>query len=123
MKRDTEDHPKVFRLMKALDIPQPYAVGLLHMLWQFTAKFARPGDVGRYPDERIAEAVGWPGDPQRLVAALHECGWLDRHRRARYLIHDWSEHCERIRIRAPKPGSVAAAPQPEPEPDESEVPF
>jgi hypothetical protein len=94
LKRDTEDHPKVARLMKALGIPQPYAVGLLHMLWARTAKFAPRGDIGRYSDERIAEVAGWPGDPQQFVAVLEECGFLDPHRRCRYLVHDWPEHCE-----------------------------
>jgi hypothetical protein len=47
MKRGTPEHPKTAHLMAALSIPRPYAVGILELLWHFTARYAPRGDVGR----------------------------------------------------------------------------
>jgi hypothetical protein len=94
MKRGTPDHPKVLRFQQTLGINRPMAVGLLELLWQYTAKFAPQGDVGRWNDETIAQGVYWDGDPGQLIAALESSGLIDAHKRHRYVVHDWFEHAE-----------------------------
>lgn len=92
MLRGTPDHPKTADLMQRLGISKPLAVGLLEMLWHFTAEYARRGDVGRFTDEQLARALGWEDDPGTLVAALVGARFLDKHRRHRLIVHDWYEH-------------------------------
>lgn len=94
MKRGTPRHPKMRRLAKALDLPLSSAVGIMELLWHFTAEFALEGDVGRHTDQDIADAVGWEGDAEALVTALVDSGWVDRSDTHRLMIHDWLDHCE-----------------------------
>lgn len=100
MKRGTPRHPKVAHLMELLD-QRPHclatAVGYLELLWHFTAEFAPQGDIGKYPDERIEAALGWPSRYRgRLLAALRESGWIRECIRSRYVVNDWHIHCDDI---------------------------
>lgn len=72
--------------------PATVAVGLLERMWHFTLSSAKRGDIGQHDDELIAEACGWLGDPEELVAMLVETGWLDRCPTHRLLVHDWADH-------------------------------
>ena len=81
-------------LAKLLRIPLPYAVGIMEMLWHHVSRFAIQGDIGKWPDKNIARAVGWAGNPERLVNALVESGWLDRDPDYRLLVHDWDQHAD-----------------------------
>src|SRR4051812_42604118 len=79
-KRGTPSHPKVLRLLQALNLCQkqtPTPVGLLELLLHFTAQFAPSGDVGRYGDPQIEAAVLWYGKRGRLVRELPSSGWVD----------------------------------------------
>jgi hypothetical protein len=69
-------------------------VGILELIWHFTAQFAPAGDIGRWTDVQIAEAVYWQGEATVLVEALVSAGWLDSHREHRLVVHDWWEHSE-----------------------------
>lgn len=77
MKRSGPDHPKTRALAQRLRIPQYAAVGLLELLFHFTAKYALQGDVGRHEDSAIARALFWHGDPGKLIEALTGAGWLN----------------------------------------------
>jgi len=94
VKRTGIDHPKLRRLARGLQTPRCTAVGVLECLWHFTARHAIRGDVGRWTDEEIAEAIDWPGDAQGLVEALVACRFLDRHPTHRLVVHDWHDHCD-----------------------------
>lgn len=106
---------------RLLKIPSYSAVGLLELLWHFAAEYAPQGDVGKYPDERIAGACGWiehsrcggviGGDHGRstlLVTSFCEAGWLDVYHTSphgpldvcsgcpdgpRVVVHNWGVHC------------------------------
>lgn len=81
--------------MEALEInSRPMAVGLLEMLWHFTAEFAPQGDIGKYSDGRIEGAMDWKGKPGKLLSALSTSGWVDRDEPTRLLVHDWEDHCD-----------------------------
>jgi hypothetical protein len=94
VKRGTPDHPKTLELARLLNLRKYAAAGVLECLWQFTAEFAKRGDVGRYSDEQLARAVDWERDPGELVRALVTSGWLDESRKHRLLVHDWPDNCE-----------------------------
>lgn len=93
MKRNTIDHPKMRRLARRVG-GRALAVGIMECLWQFTARFAIRGDIGRRTNEEIADAVYWEGDPDELVGYLVECGWLDEDSEHRLVVHDWHEHMD-----------------------------
>lgn len=94
MKRGTPQHPKTAMLAAELSLPLYAAVGILESLWHWTALYAKRGDVGRYPNVVIAQAIGWDMEPDKLVTALVTCRWLDEHTEHRLVIHDWHEHAE-----------------------------
>lgn len=94
MKRGTPDHPKTLMLAHELALPKYAAVGLLESLWHWTAQYAPGGDVGRYADHFIAQAVGWERDAGDLVAALVRCRWLDEHPEHRLVVHHWRDHAD-----------------------------
>lgn len=112
MKRGTIDHPKMRRLVRELgrvvasrselgfvtiggQVPLCLAVGILECLWHFAARHAPQGDIGRWSDADIADAVGWPAsEAAGLVAGLVDSGWVDRHEHHRLVVHDWAEHAD-----------------------------
>lgn len=96
MKRGTPDHPKMHKLARTLGISRAHAVGLLEMLWHWTAKYAIQGDIGKWSDDVIAEGAGWT-DREKIpffIDALIESGWIDQDSEHRLLIHDWADHAD-----------------------------
>lgn len=95
MKRGTELKLKFKRLMARMSISSWKAKGLLTALWDFTAENAPLGDIGRFSNEDIAIGIDYAeGDPDELIAALTETGWLDQSQNHRLVVHDWHDHCE-----------------------------
>jgi hypothetical protein len=95
MKRMACDHPKILRFSALLDVPYYSAVGLLELLWHFTARHAIRGDVGKWSDAEIASGIRWPAEyAKRLIDALIEARLLDRHKGHRLVIHDWRDHAD-----------------------------
>jgi hypothetical protein len=94
MKRGTPDHPKTLELVKTLGCSHVVGVGLLELLWHFTAQYAPVGDIGRWSNARIAAAIHWPGDPDALIAALVKTGWLEEAVPGRLRVHDWYAHAD-----------------------------
>lgn len=94
MKRGAPDHPKMSHLCDILKLKQYEAVGLLEMLWHYTATYTPNGAVGKYPSNTIAKKMGWSKDPELLMESLVESGWLDRSQAFRYVVHDWPEHAD-----------------------------
>lgn len=92
MKTGGPDHPKIFAAASALGITRRDMVGLLELLWQWTARYAPQGDIGRYQNEAIAAAVDWTADANILISRLLACRWLDSDETHRILIHDWADH-------------------------------
>jgi hypothetical protein len=102
LKRGTPDNPKVAHLAQLLNIELWGAVGILEILWHFTAKYCPCGDIGRFTDKQIAKAVGWQRPtgargvtPEcRLSDALVTAKWLDRCTCHRLVVHDWKDHAD-----------------------------
>jgi hypothetical protein len=94
MKRGTPRHPKVLELASLLDIPKYSAVGLLEMLWHFTAEFALDGDIGKFSDAAIAQALSYDGASTVLVSCLIHTRFLDMCECHRLRVHDWPDHAD-----------------------------
>ena len=94
MKRTAPTHPKMARLARALSIEKAWAVGLVELLIHFTAEHAPSGDVGRYSDADLADALCWHQEPGALIAALTSSGWLDVCSEHRLVLHGWAEHAD-----------------------------
>jgi hypothetical protein len=92
MKRGTIRHPKLLHLAALLELRPYEALGLLEALLDWAFDYARRGNVGRFANAAIATGIGWPGDPERLVAALVTARWLDVCAMHRLVIHDLGEH-------------------------------
>lgn len=121
-------------LADVLGIRLREAVGMIELLLHLADTYAPRGDIGRFSDRQIAKRMDWDEEPERLVQALVEVGWLDPHPVHRFVLHDWPEHApaytvKKIRGRA---GGVelgwavddVADPQPtEPEEDFSQGDF
>jgi len=94
MKKELIVHPKMSHLADELSVCVYSAVGLIEMLFHVPTQFpdVRAGNVGKFTDAEIAELLNWNLDPQRLVGAMRDTGWLDPDDEHRLIIRDWSEH-------------------------------
>ena len=109
MKTGTETLIKFKRLQRRLQMPLWQCKGLLQSIWDFTAREARKGDIGRFSDEDIAFAIEWEGCPHELVEALVETGWLDENEDHRVVVHHWPQHCEHsVHVALARKGDVFA---------------
>lgn len=93
MKIDGLKHPKTKELSFRLEIPLAHAIGLLELMWAFTAQQTPQGNIGKWSNQVIASESGWEGDADQFCEALIETGFLDLSDGHRLLIHDWQEHC------------------------------
>lgn len=77
--QNLERHPKRVDLSARMKWSKPETIGRLHLLWWWTLDFAEDGDLRKYNDGQIAEAmcvdIAQAGE---LVAALVEARWLER---------------------------------------------
>lgn len=90
--QDIGQHPKTYALATALNADIPTAVGVLHMMWHLTLKFAwRDGDLSKFNAVFIAQSIGYRGQPIDLIQALQKTGWLDD-----MVVHDWLEYAGKI---------------------------
>lgn len=94
MKRETLRHPKVFDLMARLGIGRPASLGVLTLLWDFVGEQSPEGNVGKFSNGAIATACDWQDDPDTLIQALIDSGFLTQSVEHRLIVNDWPEHCE-----------------------------
>lgn len=94
MKRGTPDHPKTLTLMRVLKLSKIAAVGILELLWHWTAKYAPRGDIGRFTNQEIADGVAWQSDADQLVQGLTDARFLDTSDEHRLVVHDWQHHAD-----------------------------
>lgn len=81
-------HRKRKRLLRALG---PGATDYLLDLWITIATDRPEGVLTGWDELDIADAAGWTGAPEELVAALINCGFIESEN-GHYLAHDWEEH-------------------------------
>jgi len=95
VKHTTPDSMKFRKLQRRLGVSKVVVVGTLELLWIATQKNAQRGDIGRFTNEEIAIECEWELDPDELIEALVETGWLDRSEEHRLTVHDWPQHAPR----------------------------
>lgn len=89
---ELSEHPKVFVLTETLGVRRAETVGLLHMLWHFTMKYAwRDGDLSKFDDIAIARGSGWELEPKKFINALQYSKFLDDMK-----IHDWQSFAGKL---------------------------
>jgi hypothetical protein len=93
MKTGTDAHPKFKNLVALLDLRYYEAIGILEGIWQLAMMSANKGDIGKFTNEEISNALQWRGDADGLIDALVKSRWLDAVEDDRRLvIHDWHDH-------------------------------
>lgn len=92
MKREGMRHPKMLDLMARLSINRREAVGLVDLLLDWVMDYAPCGDIGKWNNGVIGNAVEWQGSADELVEALVGSGWLDESELHRLIVHDWPVH-------------------------------
>lgn len=94
MKAGTLNHLKLKRLKRLLGKPLYQVAGILESLWQVTIEVAwEYGQIGKYSDEEIADAIEWDGDAAVLIKSLLDAELLDESDEHRLVVHDWHDHC------------------------------
>ena len=61
-------------------------------LWLSVAMACPEGVLIGWYNQDIADACDWDGDPEQLVSAFIESGWIDIGEDGTYILHDWDEH-------------------------------
>lgn len=92
-KRGVPEHPKTRKLARLLSTERWAAVGLLECLWHWCSRFAVTGEIP-YDAAEIADGINYTGDPEELLNALIDCGWLDRCECGKLYIHDIEDHAD-----------------------------
>ncbi|KUP24897.1 hypothetical protein [Paenibacillus sp. DMB5] len=72
----TDRDPITRRFCRSTGLSTPAAVGTLHMLWWWVLDWAQDGDISKYQDIDIADAVSFEGEPQVLMRALVDAGYV-----------------------------------------------
>jgi hypothetical protein len=101
MLQNTPSSPKFKRLVRRLrescNHPavslETICVGILELLWHETARHASQGDIGKFSNSEIAEALGWIGDENVLIQSLIDTEFIDKHPDHRLVVHGWADHC------------------------------
>ena len=88
-------HPKTKKLARLLDVKLPTAVGYLHFIWWWALNYAQDGSLDRYEAADIADAAVYDGDPQRLLDALINSGYIDKTDEG-LVLHDWDEYAGKL---------------------------
>lgn len=91
----TDRHPKTRKFCRRLGLSVPAAVGHLHMFWWWAMDFAADGDITKFEPEDIADAMEYDGDPQALIDALTDAGFIDQTEAGR-VIHDWYDYAGKL---------------------------
>lgn len=88
------DHPKTRKLARRLKVAIPTAVGHLHILWHWALDYAPNGDLAQRDPEDVAVGARFEGEPNDLIEALVDAGFVDRADDALRL-HDWDDYAGR----------------------------
>lgn len=56
-------------------------------IWSYAAENQPDGDFSDYTSEELAMLVGYLGDAQAMLQAMHQAGFMELN-----CIHDWAEH-------------------------------
>lgn len=83
-----KEHPKLTRLMQELGVSRLTAIGHLHCLWWWAARYADDGQTAQWGPAAIAEGALWTGAPADFTRALQTAGFMDPDG----YLHDWPDY-------------------------------
>lgn len=92
------DHPKTDKLAELLKLSSSsvdvnvIAAGMMVGIWSWAAQSATDGDLTGVSSRNIAKAAGWKKNPDRLVEAVIEAGFVDKRDDDTMYLHDWLEY-------------------------------
>ncbi len=91
--------PKLRRFCRALGVPRPHGVGILHLLWWFALDHAESGNLAILDRRDLAIELDWPEDKANdlwgaltEVSAEGEPGFVD----SNGSIHAWRDYAGRL---------------------------
>lgn len=84
-------HYKTKMLATRLNCSTLLAAGVVTSLWAFVARSREDGRLAAMDAASLAIAIDWQGDPDLLMDALIEAGFIDRTDLG-YAVHDWERH-------------------------------
>lgn len=96
------NHPKVKKAARIAGVSECEMIGLLHYLWWWSMDYAPDGDLTKYTDADIEDAVDWKGERGLFVKSLVECsfnghsGLIDVGTKKNRKIHDWYEYAGKL---------------------------
>lgn len=65
------------------------AIEALLSLWEMTSLNCPSGNWGKITSSELAQCISWSGDPDELLRALIDCGFVDIDDNGNLLIHNW----------------------------------
>lgn len=83
-------HRKILQLATALSLTPVETVGHMTVFWHAVLEQQEDGNLSSWPDEMIAGAAHYKGDPKLFVSELQSKKWLDGK-----LLHDWLDYAGR----------------------------
>lgn len=75
MRTDLQTHPKVVRIVSALNADKLRVIGGLHAVWSVFDAHSADGNLDGYTLKAMDDHLGWPG----FSAAMVSVGWLIEH--------------------------------------------
>ena len=89
-------HWKLSLLSKNLGITTRDAIGLLHLLWEYTCLYADDGDLTEKRDHAIASYLDWPIEESgQLIQALVDSEFIEQSEEHR-IVHNWRVRHRRV---------------------------
>lgn len=103
-KRGTLDHPKTFRLARALKVEPWAALGLLEALWHWVGRHHPTGCLTGVDPKELAMGLRATRSGQKIIEILVQERWLDAvpspsprlglDEVSALYVHDWPDHAE-----------------------------
>lgn len=88
MRMDLHRHPKVVRIMSALNADRLRTIGGLHAVWCLFDEQSEDGVLDGYTPKIIDDMIGWPG----FCAAVVAVGWLSFEEGRGLVMPDFEAH-------------------------------
>ncbi|MEK4113253.1 hypothetical protein MHH92_23585 [Paenibacillus sp. FSL M7-1414] len=83
----TDRDPKTGKLCRRTGMDRPTAVGALHMFWWWAVDWAPDGDISEIEAADIADVMHFKGDPEELISALNEAGYIEETEAGRGIVN------------------------------------
>lgn len=94
--QNLKDHRKLFAAADELEIGPAHMMGLLVSFWLWALDNTPDGKLKGISNRNISRAAQWERNPDELVEALKNAGFLDVSEDGTLEIHDWYEYAGKL---------------------------